>query len=239
MLLLGFPSNGLVGPVAVSYVVEKLRLTRFAGLYGQGMPPLAVVEDGVAYSPVRFYSGKERCGPGGQCDRLVVGIADVPIEPDFVDQAARAIMRWAKRRGVSLVVILEGIAAPNVGGSKPPKDAVLGVRSATSGQDFSRLGVTPVSAGSLSSHAAALLLAGNALGVDVLAMFTTARQDLPDPRASGVLLRKVDPMLPNLALKPAALERRATELDAQMRGSLKESKQQLKSLKKTYEMMYH
>jgi predicted ATP-grasp superfamily ATP-dependent carboligase len=240
LLLIGFPSRGFVGTIAANYVVEQLRLRPFAGLYGDELPPTTIGRDGYAYSPVRFYTGAARCGPDGKCDKVVVIVSDIPLDPDILPMAARAIVEWSKENGVALTVVLEGVDAPSSRGKgkKPPAAKIYGLRSLASKQDLKAFHVEPVADAALSSHAAALLLAANQSGVDAVALFADARADLPDARASGALLRKVDPMLPQIPLKAEILEKSAEAMEKVLEASLKDSRTQLRALKKTSEMMY-
>lgn len=239
-MLIGFPSRGLVGGVAASYVIEELKMWHFASLYDPRLPPTIVARDGTADSPIQFFVSAERCGPDGKCDKLVTCLAEVPIEPELLGDVAWTIVHWAKKSKVSHIVVLEGMES-----TKLPEDAgrkrrsnVRGVRSLSSRHKLDKYRVDELKDGVVSSYASAFLLAANALGMDLVAMYVEARAGLPDAHAAARLLKSVDVMLPHMDLEAEILERRSLELEKSMKRTIEQTQDQLTSLRKASEMMY-
>lgn len=242
LLLLGFPSRGLVGGVAANYVIEDLKMWHVASLYDQRLPPSVVVRDGVADSPIQFFVSAERCGPDGNCDKLVAGMSEIPIEPRILNEVAWAIIRWAKNMRIRHIVVLEGVDAVAKVQSevvKVPKDgAILGARSIRSKVDLKRFGVEAVKESLLSSVAAPFLLAANAEGVDLVALYVQAQERVPDANAAARLLRSVDDMLPHIDFRTDVLEKRAKAIEASMRANTVKQAAQLSAMRRASEMMY-
>lgn len=245
LLLVGFPSRGLVGGVAANFVIDELKMWHFASLYDRRLPPTVSVRDGVAYSPIQFFASAERCGPDGNCDKLVVALSEVPFDPKLLGEVADTIVAWAKREGVEHIVVLEGTEFTHevaVGNGKkragrgPPK--LRGVRSLASRHKFDKYQVEVVAAGVVSSYAAAFLLAANRHEADLVAFFIESAADFPDAGAAAALLQRVDPMLPHIDFETKRLAKRVKALEANMKSTIQRTKHELASIGRASEMMY-
>ena len=58
MMVVGFPTHGLVGSVAASYLVHTLDMSNVAYMTSEEFPPTVIMEEGVVSAPVRFYASK-------------------------------------------------------------------------------------------------------------------------------------------------------------------------------------
>lgn len=241
LLLVGFPSRGFVGGVAANYVIEDLKMWHIASLYDSRFPPTVVVRDGVAYSPIQFFVSAERCGPDGKCDKLVVCLSEIPIEPELIGEVARAILGWAQTEGVSHVVVLEGMES-----TQPPEDGkrrrggavVRGVRSIASRHRMEKYVGGPFQEGVVSSYASGFLLVANELDLDLIALYIEAKADLPDAAAAAALLGSVNPLLPHLNLDPKPLAQRARQLESTMKSSHDRTGKQIGAMRRSSEFMY-
>jgi uncharacterized protein len=55
ILLVGFPSNGLVGTFTISYLVHHLKMKQIGEIEHPDLPPTLFVEDGEILPPIRIY----------------------------------------------------------------------------------------------------------------------------------------------------------------------------------------
>lgn len=242
MLLIGFPSRGLVGGVAATFVIDELKMWQIASLQDPRLPPTMVIKDGVGYSPIQFYVSAERCGPDGTCDKLVACISEVPFNPELLGEVAWTIVTWAKKEGVAQIVVLEGVESTTPGGAKgngkSKAPVIRGVRSISSKHSLTKYKIPKVPEGVVSGYASAFLLAANALDVDLVTLFIEARADLPDAHAAAFLLKVVDPMLPHIDFESKRLEARAVQLETDMKRSIKTTTRQLAAMRRTTDLMY-
>jgi predicted ATP-grasp superfamily ATP-dependent carboligase len=242
LLLIGFPSRGLVGGVAATYVIDDLKMKHIASIYDPRLPPTMVVRQGVGHSPIQFYASAETCGPDGSCDKLIICQSEIPLEQKILGDVAWTILQWAKDEGVRHVVVLEGIdptrPGPRKNGQKDAAATIRGVRSLTSKHDLKRYHVEPWDEGLLSGYASAFLMAADDLGVDLVALFVEASADLPDARAAATLLRSVDAMLPHIDFRTKELDERALQVEQRMKTTLERNKRHLEEMRRTLEMMY-
>jgi hypothetical protein len=83
LVVVGFPTVGLVSTIAANYVVSSLELERIGAIYSDFFPPTAVIHESIPMPPVRIYAGDVICGPGGSCEELVVIFSEFnpPAQP--------------------------------------------------------------------------------------------------------------------------------------------------------------
>ena len=55
-LLVGFPSNGLVGTFTISYLIHHLKMKQIGEIEVADLPSTLFVEDGEILAPIRAYS---------------------------------------------------------------------------------------------------------------------------------------------------------------------------------------
>src|SRR5208337_2629230 len=108
MMVVGFPTHGLVGSVAASYLVHSLDMTLVAYMTSESFPPTVIMEEGVVSAPVRFYASKVVCGVDRTCEQLVVGISDIQPPLEILSALSRHLLDWAEMKGIELLVAVEG-----------------------------------------------------------------------------------------------------------------------------------
>ena len=57
-LLVGFPSNGLVGTFAISYLIHSLKMRQMEEIEVPDLPSTLFVENGEILAPIRVYNKK-------------------------------------------------------------------------------------------------------------------------------------------------------------------------------------
>ena len=212
LLVVGVPSVGNVGPIAAGFVAEELGLRLIGGLHNEAMTPAAVVKDGVVSSPVQVTASELACGLDGRCDKLVVLKSDVALPTETLMPLASMVSRWAKERGVGLVIGLEGYVP-----EANDKDAgVLIAESITGSKVASTLQAAPVQGALLTGFNAALLVRANHDHLAAIGLFAPVETEEGDARAAARLLEVVDPLVPNIKLHPEELLRRAAEVEGQL-----------------------
>ncbi len=227
MMVVGFPTHGLVGSVAASYLVHTLDMTPVAYVVSEGFPPTVIMEGGAVSSPIRIYASKMVCGPEQKCDQLVVAISDIQPPVDLLNTLGRALLDWAERKGVQLVVAVEG---------QPVDEAIQGDARVVAMANrpavpvLEKLAFDPAN-GVITGFAGGLLLAALGRHVPVLCLVAQAHKDFPDARAAAKVIESINPLVPMLALDTKPLREKARQLEAQMRRSLDEQKKTMSSMR--------
>ncbi len=102
-LLLGFPSNGLVGTFAISYLIHYLKLKKIGEIEVPDIPSTLFVENGEILAPIRSY----------QKDNLFIIISDVPFDEYLAEEFALAVYEFCKKNTIKKIVLVSGMETIN------------------------------------------------------------------------------------------------------------------------------
>ncbi len=102
-LLVGFPSNGLVGTFSISYFIHHLKMKQIGEIEIPDLPPTLFVEEGEILSPIRAYNR----------NNLFVIISDVPFNYNSVEEFVLAIHEFCKKNAIKKIMIVSGMEQVN------------------------------------------------------------------------------------------------------------------------------
>ena len=227
MMVVGFPTHGLVGSVSASYLVHTLDMTAVAYMPSEGFPPTVIMEEGVVSAPVRFYASKVVCGVDRSCEQLVVAISDIQPPPELLNHLGRSILDWAEAKGIQLIVAVEG---------QPMEEEVRGdarVVAMANRAAASLLGkyrFEPAN-GVVTGFAGGLLLAAIGRSTPVLCLVAQAHKDYPDARAAAKVIEAINPLVPMLVLDTKPLREKAQEIEAEVRSNLTRQHQSMTAMR--------
>jgi len=98
----GFVGAGLVGPLAVGCMIDKLKMKEIAYLRSKHLPPSTVFMQGRLRHPFRLYSNDDGTVCAIICEiTLPIGLHDI----------VNTILDWAEKNGSHEIVILDGVAS--------------------------------------------------------------------------------------------------------------------------------
>ena len=197
-VLIGFPGSGLVGSIALQYLVEQMEFEQIGAITSKYFPPVALMTKGVINAPVRLY----------EKDNLVAIISDVPIHPTICYEVANGIMDWLVQFEIKESVTIAGII------TNEPEKRVFGV--ATSSEVLQRVEektiILPM--GSISGVAASLLTECKTRGIPGIGLLGET-VNTPDPRSSAATIEVLNQIYDlNLDIQP--LLEQAVEIEAAM-----------------------
>jgi uncharacterized protein len=218
MMVIGFPTHGLVGSVAASYLVHALDMTNVAYMTSDRFPPTVIMEEGVVNAPVRFYVSKLVCGPDRSCEQLLVAISDIQPPPDLLAELSRHLLDWAEQKGVQLLVVVEGQPVDE----EVQGDArVVAMANRAAAPLLAKYSFEPAN-GVITGFAGGLLLASIGRQIPVLCLVAQAHKDFPDARAAAKVIESVNPLVPLLVLNTKPLREKAEEIEAEVRKTLRQ-----------------
>ncbi len=176
-LVAGFPGIGLIGGISSEQLINSLSLSQVASIHCNEFPPTAVIFDGIPRRPVRFFAG----------EGFLLVKSDMVIPPDLSFSLAETIIDWVVEKGVTEVIIFDGI--PESENSDDKK--IWGAISSHSAEKQARkLNIELIDRGAISGIASALLLYAHEMRLEAVAMLAESTIKIPDPRASAELLDK-------------------------------------------------
>lgn len=227
MMVVGFPTHGLVGSVAVSYLVHTLDMTAIGYMASEDFPPTVVMEEGVVNAPVRFYASKTVCGVDQSCEQLVVAISDIQPPAEILTHMGRAILDWAEQKGVQLIVAVEG---------QPMEEEIKGdarvvaMANRAAAPLLGKYHFDPAN-GVVTGFAGGLLLSAIGRQIPVLCVVAQAHKDYPDARAAAKVIESINPLVPMLVLDTKPLREKAREIEGEVRKTLQQQAQSISAMR--------
>jgi len=197
-VLMGFPGSGLVGTIALQYMVDQLEFSLVGTMTSRYFPPLAMMNKGVVNDPVRLYMKND----------IAAIVADIPIHPMICYEISTGILDWLAPLRPKEVLTIAGIV------TNEPEKRVFGV--ATTPEALTRIQdhtlILPI--GSISGIASSILTGckiRNIPGYGLLGETVNA----PDPRSSAATIEVLNKMY-NLGLDVKPLLEQAEEIEQSM-----------------------
>jgi uncharacterized protein len=101
VLLEGFPGAGLVGPMAISYIIDKIGMECIGHIESPDFPPLIAVHNDKPMPPVRIYLSKKT--------NIIAIFAEFAIPIEITYEISDAIYEFAKEKGIAEIMSISGI----------------------------------------------------------------------------------------------------------------------------------
>jgi len=197
-VFIGFPGSGLVGSIALSYIVEKLGFTQIGVITSKYFPPMAMMTEGIIAVPVRIY----------EKDATVAIFADIPIHPQICYEVANAILDWLKPVTVAEVVTIAGII------TNEPEKRVFCVTTGKELLDKIGENALRLPIGSISGIASSILTECKVRGIPGIGLLGETI-NAPDPRAAAATIEVMNTIY-QLQVDTSGLLEQADEIEAQM-----------------------
>ena len=102
IIFAGFVGAGLVGPLSVGHIIDKLKMEEIGYLRSRHLPPSTVFIQGRLRHPFRLYSNND--------GTLCAIICEITL-PFGLHDIVSTILNWAEKNGSHEIVILDGGAA--------------------------------------------------------------------------------------------------------------------------------
>jgi len=210
-VLMGFPGSGLVGTIALQYMVDQMEFELIGSMTSRFFPPLAMMNRGIINDPVRLYAKKN------EKYNLAAIVADIPIAPPICYEISNGIMDWLAPYQPREVITIAGIV------TNEPEKRVFGVT--TTAEALPRIAditlVLPI--GSISGIASSILTECKIRGINGYGLLGET-VNAPDPRASAATIEVLNRMY-DLGLDVQPLIEQAVEIEQSM-GKIAEEVQQ-------------
>ena len=233
MVIVGFPSVGLVSSIASNFIVRTMKLARRAAIISKHFPPFTIIHEGIPSPPVRIYAGQRDCdNKGERCEKLAVITCEFMPQPDLIKELSNDILGWCKKKGIATILTLEGI---NIGNESETKVFGVGTTERTR-EMLKTYGVKDLREGMVTGISGLLLSEGERYQMDVICLLGSARTDVPDARGAANLLEVIGDMLPEIKLDPEPLIKEAGQIESEMQKAMESVQQPKKPVE--YSQLY-
>ena len=103
IIFAGFVGAGLVGPLSISHIIEKLEMEEIGVMRSKYLPPSTVFIRGRLRHPFRFYANKK--------GTICAIICEITLRMEGIYTIVSSILDWAAEKGSKEIVILDGVAS--------------------------------------------------------------------------------------------------------------------------------
>ncbi len=103
IIFAGFVGAGLVGPLSVGCIIDKLEMEEIGYLRSKHLPPSTVFIQGRLRHPFRLYSNHD--------GTICAIICEVTLRLEGLYEIVSSILDWAEKKGSHEIVILDGVAS--------------------------------------------------------------------------------------------------------------------------------
>jgi uncharacterized protein len=222
MVVIGFPSIGLVSSIAANFIVKQMKLEKVAAVISDEFPPYSIVHEGNVIPPMRIHAGSRICDEKGEnCENLVVITSEFMPDPSLLRPLVDLIIDWGRKNDANTIVTLEGV---NMGENPEQKDILAVATGERCKKMLATYGMKEFMEGMVSGLSGVMLSEGDRLEQDVICLLGPARSDFPDARGAARLLEQLAKMLPELKLDPEPLFREAETVEKELRANLERMK---------------
>lgn len=222
-ILVGLPGVGLVGTIAVSYVVEKLKMKEIGYIDSPRFPPLVIIRESVVKNPVRIY-GK---------DDIIAVISDLPFIQPFINPFFKSVVAWIKTLKPRTVIGITGIPAQDR--LEVDKPEVVGVATTASARELlDKAGVRLLADGVFLGIYAGLMKECNIQNIPNITLFAQSHMSFPDPAASLEALSTLNRIL-NVDIDLKQLEEEAEQIKISARELMHLTEQALRETQRLHE----
>ena len=222
ILIEGLPGFGLVGTIATSYLVEKLKMKPYGYITSDGFPPLIAIHDYKPEYPIRMYYSKKH--------NLIVLLSEFIIPLSSVKELSDIIFGFSQKKKVKKIISLGSI---NIKGEQ---DTVYVIASNPNElRKIKKLKeVELIKEGATTGVTAMLLAKGAVEKMPIISLLAEANPEYVDPKAASMVLQTLNELL-GLKINTAQLDSEAKEMEKRMKEIIGKGKVAQKKYKEMEE----
>ncbi len=215
-LIEGFPGAGLVGPMAVSYIIDKLAMEPIGHIESPDFPPLIAVHGDKPMYPVRIYFSKKA--------GIIALFAEFAIPIESTYDISNALYDFAKQHKITEIVSIGGIPF------KPeqiPTDQVFFIAS---NEDMrakaTKAGLKAVGEGVATGVSALIMIRSVSEGMPDLSILVPIDPNILDPKYAEIAIKGLNKVM-GLNIDTTELDKEAKDVEAKVRELMKKNKERL------------
>ncbi len=209
-LLVGFPSNGLIGTFTISYLVYHLKMKQIGEMDHPGLMPTLFIENGEIFGPIRIYKK----------DNLYVIMSDLPFEPELAYEFSRSVIEFVKENKIAKTIIVSGLDS-QTRDPKAPKAYGLVTHQSLEKLLYENQ-IPKFLAGTVFGTDAAVISAFRQSSIPALVLYCECHPFFPDPEASVHAITVLSKIL-KVKIDTAEIQKKLEHLRIQHRNLMQET----------------
>ena len=220
-LIEGFPGAGLVGPMAISYIIEKLNMKYIGHINSDSFPPLIAIHGDKPMPPVRIYYSEKA--------NLVTILAEFAIPLNVTHELANTLYDFIKQNGIARIVSIGGI--PSQQPIEP--ETVFAITSTDAlKKETQKAGMKQVGEGVATGVSALILLNAVLDGLSDISVLVPVDPNILDPKYAEVAIVSLNKLI-DLNVDVKELDKEAREVESKIKELLKRNKEMQEAHKKS------
>ncbi len=209
-LIEGFPGSGLVGPMANSYMIEKLQMEYVGYIDSDSFLPIVAVHANKPMYPVRIYKDDKY--------KLVLIIAEFTIPVPIMRELTDEILDFVRKRGISKIISIGGMPSQKI------EDKAFAITSNDQMlKKLKSLGIDTVEEGVVAGVSGLLLLRSAQLKIPVVDLLVPVDPQIMDPKYAEIAIINLKKLV-NITINTDELEDESKEVQAKVHDMLKKAK---------------
>jgi len=214
-VIVGFPSTGLVGAFAVSYIVQALKMERIGELEVSDIPSSIYVQNGEVYGPHQIY----------QKDQVYVILSNIPLFSESAYNFIKSAIEFGNKIKADKMIVPRGMLAM---GQKeiPPKTFGLTVNEDS--KNLLQESKLPIitEASIIGADAGAISALKNSK-IPTLVLYTICRMKFPDDDAIVKVIETLAQII-NVTIDTSKFEERLEQISKDNERLIEQTKKVLK-----------
>jgi len=210
-LIDAFPGVGLVGPMAGSYMIEKLKMEYIGYIESAEFPPIAAIHNGNPMFPARIYKDDKF--------KLVVAISEFVIPAGSVFQLSREILAFIRKYGMTRMISISGMPS-----SKPSGIAFVTSPDAATLKKAAKQGLKTINEGVVAGVGAVLMTSSDQLKIESMNILVEVNPQIMNPKYAEIAIIGLNKIL-DIDIDLKDLEEEAKVVETKMRDILKKMKE--------------
>jgi len=218
ILIVGFPSNGLIGTFTISYLIHALDMKQIGELDHLDLPPTLFVEDGEILAPIRIYKK----------NNIFAILSDLPFDPYLAYNFAELTLEYCKKNSIQKIIIVSGMESINKDSKAPQIYGLVTHQSLE--ETLYKNQISKFLAGSIFGTDAAIISVFRKSKIPALILYTECHPFFPDPEASIVAIITLAKVL-NIKIDTTDIQKKMEHLRIQRRNLMDETIRSLQQQK--------
>ncbi len=218
----GFPGAGLVGPMAISYIIDKLGMKYVGYMESSSFPPLVSIHKNEPMPPIRlYYSEKEK---------IVTIFAEFAITLELVSELSDTVYGFIQKNEITNIFSIGGIPSQMAEDNTP----FVIASNSTAMKNAQSAGLKPVEEGVATGVSALILVKSSMDKITDTNIMVPVQQNIIDPMYAEIAIQSLNKLM-NLNIDVTDLDKEAKVVEAKIRELMAKHKESRETLKKTAE----
>lgn len=209
-LLETFPGIGLVGPMAGSYIIEKLSMEYIGHIESDLFPPIAAIHNTLPMFPARIYRNEKY--------KIILFISEFTISPSAVYQLSNEILAFARKYGIAKIISVEGMPS-----QKPSEKIYITATDPEVIRSAGKFGIKPIQDGVVAGVSASILIKATEYKIPTIDILVEVNPLIMDPKYAVIAITGLNKIL-NIDIDLSELDKEAKDVDTKIRELQKKVK---------------